>query len=167
MIKGNWVKSLDYIGKFLLCWFVLETILYYGSGRFFIELEDCFYLFRIQSIGEALHLLLMIAVSGLIIVIMGPFLLEGRWVGIILAILYWFMGNTINPLLYIIPGQWLGTPDEPTTFLSAINVAWYGMVLLGMAGFFYFRRWKPGVEPQTDHHGEEEVSKGAAEMKYP
>ena len=160
MIKGNWLKSLDYFGKFLLCWFVLETILYYGSGRFFTELEDCFYLFRNQSTVEALHLLLMIAVSGLIIVIMGPFLLEGKWAGIILAILYWFMGNTINPLSYIIPGQRLGTPDEPTTSFSAINIAWSGIVLIGMAGFFYFRRWKPGVEPQTDEHSEEEVSTG-------
>ena len=156
MIKGNWLRSLDYFGKFLLCWFVLETILYYGSGRFFIELDDAFYLYRIESYGEALHLMIMIVVSGVTIVIMGPFLLEGKWAGIFLAILYWAMGNTINPFGYVFPSQWQGTPDEPTTLLLAINVTWSGIVLMGIAGFFYFRRWKPEVEPQTDRHSEGE-----------
>jgi hypothetical protein len=33
MIKGNWLRIIDLFGKFLLCWFFLETVLYYWSGR--------------------------------------------------------------------------------------------------------------------------------------
>ena len=96
----------------------------------------------------------MIAVSGLAIVVMGPFLLEGKWAGIFLAILYLALGNTINPFWYVFPSQWQGTQDEPTTFLSVINVTWYGIVLIGIAGFFYFKRWKPEVEPQADRYSD-------------
>ncbi len=156
MTKGHCLRALSLFGKFLLGWFVLETLLYYWSGRFFIDLDDVSYLFRIESYGEALHLIIIIVVSGLTIVIMGPFLLEGKWAGIFLAILYWALGNTINPFWYVFPGQWQGTPDETTTFLSAINVTWSGIVLTGIAGFFYFRRWKPEVEPQAARTSEGE-----------
>ncbi len=156
MSKGHCLRALNLFGKLLLGWFVLETILYYWSGRFFIDLDDVSYLFRIESYGEALHIIIIIVFSGLTIVIMGPFLLEGKWAGIVLAMLYWALGNTINPFWYVFPGQWQGTPDEPTTFLSAINVTWSGIVLMGIAGFFYFRRWKPKVEPQTPRYSEGE-----------
>ena len=157
MTRAIFLKSLDYFGKFLLCWFVLETILYYVSGRFFIELEDVFYLFGTDTL-EALHLTLMIAASGLIIVLMGPFLMEGKWVGIVLAVLYWALSNRTNPFWYIFPDRWLGTPDYPTSFLSGIDYAWSAIVLFGIAGFFYFRHWKPLVETQTEGRSEEEGS---------
>ncbi len=38
MTRGIWPRSLDYFEKFLLCGFVLETILYYVSGRFLLTL---------------------------------------------------------------------------------------------------------------------------------
>ncbi len=158
MTKGHCLRALSLFGKFLLGWFVLETLLYYWSGRFFIDLDDVSYLFRIESYGEALHLIIIIVVSGLTIVIMGPFLLEGKWAGIFLAILYWALGNTINPFWYVFPGQWQGTPDEPTTFLSGINITWSGIVLMGIAGFFYFRRWKPELGPQAVRTNEGEDS---------
>lgn len=154
MTKGNCLRALNLFGKFLLGWFVLETLLYYWSGHFFTELDDVLYFFRIGSYGEGLGFIIMIAVSGLAIVVMGPFLLEGKWVGIFLAILYMALGNTINPFWYVFPSQWQGTPDEPTTFLSVINVTWYGIVLIGIAGFFYFKRWKAEVEPQADRYSD-------------
>ena len=46
---------MDRFGKFLLCWFVLETILYYWSGRFLVELEgiSSFYLMGFVFVGVA------------------------------------------------------------------------------------------------------------------
>ncbi len=156
MTKRHCFWALDLFGKFLLSWFALETFLYYWSGRFFTELDDVSYFYEIGSYGEALRLMIMIAVSGLTLVIMGPFLLEGKWAGIFLAILYLAIGNTMNPLGYVFLGQWQGTPDEPTTFFSTINVTWSGIVLIGIAGFFYCRRWKPEVEPQIGRYSEGE-----------
>ncbi len=160
MTKGHCLRALNLFGKFLLGWFVLETFLYYWSGRFFIDLDDVSYLFRIASYGEALYLIIIIAVSGLTIAIMGPFLLEGKWAGIFLTILYWALGNTVNPFWYVFPRQWQGTPDEPMTFLWAINIAWSAIVLIGIAGFFYCRRWPPDLEPQAARYSEGEDSAG-------
>lgn len=152
MTRGILPKSLDYFGKFLLCWFVLETILYYVSGNFFIDLDDVSYLFSVDTL-DALHVTLIIAVSGLLIVVAGPLLLEGKWAGIVLAVLYWAMGNRINPFWYIFPARWQGTDDYPTSFLSGIDITWSAIILFGIAGFFYVRRWEPMVEPQTEGHG--------------
>ena len=157
MTRVIWLRSLNYFGKFLLCWFVLETILYYVSGDFFIDLDDVSYLFNTDTL-EALHVTLIMAVSCLIIVIMGPFLMEGKWVGIVLAVLYWALGNRINPFWYVFPARWQGTQDHATSLLSGIDLAWSGIVLLGIAGFFYFRRWKPMDEPQTEGRSEEDGS---------
>ena len=160
MTKGNCLRALDLFGKFLLGWFVLETLLYYWSGHFLTELDDVSYLYEIGSYGWAFHDVIMIAVSGLTIVIMGPLLLEGKWTGICLAIIYWALGNTVNPFWYVFPGQWQGTPDEPMAFLWVINIAWSAIVLIGIAGFFYCRRWPPDLEPQAARYSEGEDSAG-------
>ncbi len=160
MTKKNCFRALDLFGKFLLGWFVLETLLYYWSGRFFTELDDVSYLYEIGSYGLAFHHLIIIAVSGLTIVIMGPFLLEGKWAGIFLAILYLALGNTVNPFWYVFPAHRQGTPDEPMSFLWVINIAWSAIVLIGIAGFFYCRRWQPDLEPQAARTSEGEDSAG-------
>jgi hypothetical protein len=97
MTTDNRLWIMDRFGKFLLCWFVLETILYYWSGRFLVELEGISSFYLMGSYLWALHHGIMVPVAGLAILFMGPLLLKGRWTGICLAILYWALGNIVNP----------------------------------------------------------------------
>jgi hypothetical protein len=148
MTTNSWVQIRDWFGKFLLCWFVLETVLYYWSGRFLIELEGISSFYRRGSYLWALHHSIMVPVAGLAILFMGPLLLKGRLTGFCLALVYWPLGNVVNPFWYIFPHRWQATVDGPTIFLWVINIAWSLIVLLGIIGFFFSRRSTPNLTLQ-------------------
>lgn len=157
MPRSYFLKSLDYFGKFLLGWFALETILYYTSGRFFIELDDVTYFFQAYAYFDAFYVIFMIVMSGLMIVLIGPFLMDGKWIGLVLALLYLAWGNTINPFWYLLPEHLQPVEEGPQAMFSGVNLAWSGIVVLGIAGFFYFRRWKPTVDSPPEggsQHGD-------------
>lgn len=89
MTNNKWLRITDRFGRVLLCWFALETFLYYWSGRFLIELEGILSFYRMGSYGWALHHIIMVPVAGLAILFMTPLMLRGQWVGFFLALLYW------------------------------------------------------------------------------
>ena len=155
MTKGNWLWTMELFGKFLLCWFVLETFLYYWSGCFFVELEGILSFYRIGSYRWSLHHIIMVAVAGLAILFIGPLLLKGRWTGFCLAMLYWALGNIVNPFWYVFPHRWQARADGPTIFLLVINITWSLMVLTGIIGFFYSRRSTPNstLQPLAQSSG--------------
>jgi len=134
---------MDRFGKFFLAWFALETLLYYWSGRFLVELEGIFSFYRMGSNGWALHHAIMVPVAGLAILFMAPLMLRGQWVGFFLGLLYWGLGNTVNPFWYLFPHGWQATTNGPTIFLWSINIFWSLLVLTGIIGLFYSRRSTP------------------------
>src|SRR5947199_10057460 len=103
MTKGNWLWTMELFGKFLLCWFVLETFLYYWSGRFFVELGGILSFYRMGWYGWALHHIIMVAVAGLGILFIGQLLPQGRWTGVCLALLYCGLGSCVNLFWHVLP----------------------------------------------------------------
>ena len=113
------------------------------------------FVYRVGSYGWALHHIIMVAVAGLAILFIGPLLLKGRWTGFCLAMLYWALGNIVNPFWYVFPHRWQARADGPTIFLLVINITWSLMVLTGIIGFFYSRRSTPNstLQPLAQSSG--------------
>jgi hypothetical protein len=79
--------------------------------------------------------------GGLAVFLMMPLLLKGSWFGLSVALIYWGVGNVINPLLYLFPQDWLGSQREgPSILLYAIHIFWWLVMLVGIVGFFITRR---------------------------
>jgi hypothetical protein len=139
-MKNVYSKLIDICGKIMLAWFVFSTIRYFYYGRFFEEtrmiprlFNDGFYWLSVYSVIQV-----PFAAIGIFIII--PLLLKGHLLGLILGIIYWFMGYPTNPLWFIVPHEMQISPSGgPSVILIGINI-FYGIITLVVLVLFYFHR---------------------------
>jgi hypothetical protein len=110
------IRGVDYFGKFLVCWFSFNTLVYFWSGRFLTELEIILISLRNGSYWWAVEAVIGVFSGGLAVFLIVPLLLRGSWLGFLVALIYWGVGRVINPLLYLFPRHWLGSNEMARVF---------------------------------------------------
>lgn len=140
-MKQQLQKTIDWIGKGLLVWFVFETFRYFYNGRFLEQVRMIPRLFEAGSGFMGIYSTLQIPIAAIGVFVLIPFLLRGHWVGLLLGVLYWIMGNVTNPLWFIIPFQYqVSAERKATTVLLFINYFWASLTLLILIAFYIHRR---------------------------
>jgi hypothetical protein len=134
-------KTIDWIGKGLLVWFVFETFRYFYYGRFLEEVRMIPRLFEAGSSFMGIYTTLQVPVAAIGVFILIPLLLKGHWGGLLLGLLYWIMGYLINPLWFIVPFQYqVSAERKATSVLLFINYFWGALTLLIIVSFYIHRR---------------------------
>jgi len=134
-------KTIDWIGKALLAWFVFETARFFYYGRFLEEVRMIPRLFEFGSNLTAIYTILQIPVAAVGVFFLIPLLLKGHWAGLLLGLLYWVMGYLTNPLWFIVPFQYQVTAErKATSVLLFINYLWAALTFIIIVTFYFHRR---------------------------
>ena len=140
-MRKQLLKTIDWIGKGLLVWFLFETLRYFYYGRFVEEVRMIPRLFDAGFSFMGLYSILQIPVAAIGAFILIPLLLKGHWGGLLLGILYWIMGYITNPFWFIVPYHYQVTPDRKvTSVLLFINYFWAALTIIIIVTFYFYRR---------------------------
>jgi hypothetical protein len=140
MKKRHFIFAFDIVSKLLLAWFVFQTLLYFYTGRFSVQIGHLKH-FGSESILMDIYTLIQIPVSGVGAIILIPLILKGHKSGLFLGILYWIMGYIINPLWYVFPRTMQVTASrEPALLLIILNILWSAITVLLMTAYYFYRR---------------------------
>ncbi len=121
-MKRKMQKTIDWLGKGLLAWFVFETFRFFYYGRFVDEIRMIPQLFGAGFSFMGLYTALQIPVAAIGAFILIPLLLKGHWAGLLLGCLCWIMGYLTNPFWFIVPYHYQITPErKATSVLLFIN----------------------------------------------
>jgi len=135
-------KTIDWLGKALLVWFVFETFRYFYSGRFSEQVGMIPRLFEAGSSFMGIYSALQIPIAAIGVFVLIPLLLKGHWGGLLLGIVYWTMGNITNPLWFMVPFEYQVTAErKATSVLLFINYFWAALTLLIIVSFYFHRRY--------------------------
>ncbi|MCP3930770.1 MAG: hypothetical protein GY705_16910 [Bacteroidetes bacterium] len=139
MMKKVFSITIDILGKSLLAWFVLQTFLYFYTGRFSEEINGLKY-FGSTHILMDIYALIQIPFASVGVFVLIPLILKGYKSGLILGVLYWLMGYLINPLWYAFPKSMQSTANgEATLLLVVINTIW-SIFSISVITIYYFNR---------------------------
>jgi hypothetical protein len=124
-------KSINWLGKALLAWFVFESFRFTYYGHILDKIKMLLQLLEADPSFIGLYAILQIPVASICVFVLIPLLLKGHWGGLLLGILYWGMGGLVNPFWYIVPDQYQVTPEKTATpLLLFINGFWATLTLL-------------------------------------
>jgi len=145
-------KTSDLLGRVLLGWYVIETLRYFGTGRFRVEVEQLPRTFEGPATLWMVLAPLQIAVAAVGVFVLIPLLWRGTWAGLVMGLLYWAWGYATNPLWLVIPSSRLASSSKgPTVLLSLVSVAWIATSLMILVAFFLARRSIMRKQPNDDH----------------
>jgi len=138
---GRTAKTTDVLGRFLLGWYLSETVRYFWIGRFGVEVRQLKGTFEAPLTPWTVVAPLQVAVAAVGVFVFIPLLWRGAWAGLAAGLLYWAWGYATNPLHFVIPSSYLGSPREgPTPLLWVISFAWMATTLAVLIAFFFVRR---------------------------
>ena len=144
-------KIVDTSGKCLLAWYLYETYKYVCGANFIDQINFASNFFQFDFTFFAVYSVFQIPVSAIGIFIIIPLLFKGSIWGLLAGIVYWVMGNLINPFWFVIPYEkQITATGKVTTLLACANYIWAGISLVTIVSFYFHRRYmKTQVQNQN------------------